>query len=643
MIRMRYATLVFSITMLLLVAACMDDSSAQEYTGYMPPCIPPEGSTSNPCEPRESGGPTSGEASVTLGDPEPRGMDFYLKSTKVHVAHLVVRATYLPGTARCVPTGDFLRRHPYHDDNLASWELAFANTKAVYCYIDVRVNEYIVGSGPTTLTVLYFHRLYRAYDAPREDAISLREERWVSGFASLGYEAMLFLMPAFDMQGESWEVKSTWNLEQQGSTVVAVHPLRDYWLHYKTDGYNTYRSSIEMQLPAFRQAVKAAHQARLSEHGGRTGAEAKYPMLVSDANRLSGFFREIGAYDHPNGPPVQPPPPCGLVVADQIDNRDFMRDCTALLAGKDRLRGTGALNWDTGTAMASWDGVTTADTPARVTKVVLPSKSLTGTIPPELGELSNLTHLDLSNNSLTGDIPMALGRLDNLVEIRLSGNSLTGCIPYGLKDVTTNDLAALSLLYCPPAPDGFRGGESSETSLPLSWTAVANTTKYRVEYRVEHPITGIGPWTLDDESITAAAHTVDGLRCNTGHQFRVSAYGDGTTYAAAWGESSETQRVTGSCTPPVFSQESYSFTVTADAAIGTTVGTVSATDYDIRSWDVDYPYQIKLFALDENTGAFTVTADLSNEAGLTVPMTVAARDQDGGWKVVDVSIEVTKS
>ena len=79
-----------------------------------------------------------------------------------------------------------------------------------------------------------------------------------------------------------------------------------------------------------------------------------------------------------------------------------MHDCHALLAAKDTLRGTATLNWSVDIAITSWDGVTAGGTPSRVTKVELPSKSLTGTIPAGLGALFELTHLDLSRNSVDG-------------------------------------------------------------------------------------------------------------------------------------------------------------------------------------------------------------------------------------------------
>ena len=150
------------------------------------------------------------------------------------------------------------------------------------------------------------------------------------------------------------------------------------------------------------------------------------------------------------------------------------------------------------------------------------------------GTPKRVTKLLLSNKSLTGSIPKELGQLSGLDEIRLAGNSLTGCIPIALEDVATNDLSSLNLLYCrPPAPESLSATQT-ETSITLSWGAVSNTTKYRVEYREALPV----DWIVDSETVTTATHTVDELNCGTLYQFRVSAYGNGTTYAASWSEPS---------------------------------------------------------------------------------------------------------
>ena len=496
------------------------------------------------------------------------------------MSHLVLRGAYLPGTVRCIDLGIRFRHPPYTDIN--KWP-ASADTIPVNCYADVRVSAYVLGSGPSTLTVLVNFGAYW-FEAEKEYIEGLRAhlertlieggERSQDGGIE-GREMMLFVGPSVDASAEAWQVFNTWDVQlREDDTVVAVHPHRDFWR--SDDSYQSYLPRLEMEVPAFTQAVAAANQERIAEYGGRTGAGEGFPMLVTDANRLTQFFTDIGAYDHPDGPPVQgSPPPCGLAVPSQSDNPGLVRDCMTLLAARDTLRGTGSLNWGTDSTIAGWDGVTTSSAPSGITKLLLSDEDLTGTIPLELGDLWELTHLDLSSNSLTGEIPRELGGLSNLESLKLTGNSLTGCIPAALKDVATNDLSTLNLLYCPPAPDAPTAGTPTKTSVPLSWTAVANTTKYRVEYR--HRLSS--DWTVDDDTLTGATHTVDGLYCEGEYRFQVRAYGNGTTNASAWSDPSEiAYATTGECVFPEYGVTSYTFRVMEDAALDAVVGTVTATD-----------------------------------------------------------------
>ena len=118
--------------------------------------------------------------------------------------------------------------------------------------------------------------------------------------------------------------------------------------------------------------------------------------------------------------------------------------------------------------------------------------------------------------------------------------------------MATNDLSSLNLLYCePPAPSNLSAGTPGEASVVLNWDRGdqrrANTgSRYRTGRPggVDHGQRG---------TITGATHTVDELQCNTSYELRVSAYGSGTTYAAAWGEPSAVLTTdTGACTSPTF-------------------------------------------------------------------------------------------
>ena len=129
-------------------------------------------------------------------------------------------------------------------------------------------------------------------------------------------------------------------------------------------------------------------------------------------------------------------------------NNDLADDCEALVAIQNHWAAVEANSdlpaehplrtWGTPAALriGDWPGITvTAD---RVSALQLsdPSASgnkasigITGTIPAQLGNLTNLTSLSLNRNSLTGSIPPELGNLANLENLRLNQNSLTGSIP----------------------------------------------------------------------------------------------------------------------------------------------------------------------------------------------------------------------
>jgi Leucine-rich repeat (LRR) protein len=84
----------------------------------------------------------------------------------------------------------------------------------------------------------------------------------------------------------------------------------------------------------------------------------------------------------------------------------------------------------------SWFGIT-CDNSSGIKFIILFRNNLTGTIPSELGNLTNLGILGLSYNQLTGSIPNSLGNLTNLGILSLGNNQLTGSIPIELVNLTS--------------------------------------------------------------------------------------------------------------------------------------------------------------------------------------------------------------
>eukprot|EP00752_Nemacystus_decipiens_P014395 g12804.t1 len=98
-------------------------------------------------------------------------------------------------------------------------------------------------------------------------------------------------------------------------------------------------------------------------------------------------------------------------------------------------------HWGTNTELAVWYGVEIVDE-GRVMKIHLVANALRGPIPPLVGNLAALQHLNLGANHLSGFVPPQLRNLAALLHLDLHHNQLSGSIPAEL-----GNLAALQQLW----------------------------------------------------------------------------------------------------------------------------------------------------------------------------------------------------
>lgn len=106
-------------------------------------------------------------------------------------------------------------------------------------------------------------------------------------------------------------------------------------------------------------------------------------------------------------------------------------DRDALLAIYNALDGphwTNNTNWCSDKPLSEWYGVSVSDK-GYVIFLELNGNGLSGVIPPEIGNLSQLEKLYLQVNAITGSIPPEIGRLQALKELEIWDNRLTGSIP----------------------------------------------------------------------------------------------------------------------------------------------------------------------------------------------------------------------
>ena len=178
------------------------------------------------------------------------------------------------------------------------------------------------------------------------------------------------------------------------------------------------------------------------------------PLAVAEED--SQYFGRRGG-DGERFRPWNPPRPerpvdlsvcsSGVVVPEPELNPELVRDCETLLTIRDTLAGTGDLHsggagWSSQNPMNRWRGVKVDGSPLRVRELSLSGPGLTGSIPPEIGQLTGLKVLNLSGYSryelfgLTGPIPPELDSLTDPKVLELRWSYLRGPIPRELGNLT---------------------------------------------------------------------------------------------------------------------------------------------------------------------------------------------------------------
>lgn len=183
----------------------------------------------------------------------------------------------------------------------------------------------------------------------------------------------------------------------------------------------------------------------------------------------------------------------------QPDDANDRRALEAFYDATDGPNWADDANWLSTAPLAEWRGVSAEG--GRVSYISLPNNGLSGQIPPELGNLSELGGLILSGNSLEGPLPHTLTRLQELFYLDFDDTSL--CAPLDqafqtwLEEVEERGLAIgesgsvrgpnCSPVAQPPgAPTGLNARVSDRVRITLSWTAPsddggATITGYRIE------------------------------------------------------------------------------------------------------------------------------------------------------------------
>lgn len=131
-----------------------------------------------------------------------------------------------------------------------------------------------------------------------------------------------------------------------------------------------------------------------------------------------------------------------IVDESPLNNSDY----DALVAFYNSTNGdnwTINTNWlDVTKPLSTWHGITLTND--RVTRISLGNNNLTGVLPNEIEDFTELQYLWLGLNQITGNIPPQIGNLSNLIELDLSPNTFSGSIPTEIGNLTNLEVLWLN-------------------------------------------------------------------------------------------------------------------------------------------------------------------------------------------------------
>ncbi len=124
-------------------------------------------------------------------------------------------------------------------------------------------------------------------------------------------------------------------------------------------------------------------------------------------------------------------------------------------------------NWLTSCDPCDWLGVT-CNAEGRVIGLDLSNNGLSGTLPPEMGQLTELQNLDLGQNKISGEIPVEIYTLSNLTTLHLHNNVITGQISQEIQNLSNLEDLDLS-------------NNSMDGGLPSGLCEITTITKLMIE------------------------------------------------------------------------------------------------------------------------------------------------------------------
>ena len=312
----------------------VDESDASDFLDrVIPPCIRYQGSSVDPCERRDTWESRSGHytsVSFELPQPAPTIEQSYARldpNSAIQVPQFVVRAIPIPSTTRCARIDAF----PY-SFNWTRDEAPPERYEYTRCYVDLAVNEYIVGAGPSRLMVDI------GVWIPNYTGERLEAEERIFAKKLEGREWIAYLAGPRGPAHGSWRVYWLQDIQKRedGRIVVVNWEKAAYDRVSPPEFASINASRTEVPLTEYRSRIQQAHTNYYAATGGRIGTALDFygyplPLAASEATEaaLDDYIGQIKAVEGldftvSNPPPVpggDNPNPDGLRINDIIATR----------------------------------------------------------------------------------------------------------------------------------------------------------------------------------------------------------------------------------------------------------------------------------------------------------------------------------
>ena len=239
----------------------------------------------------------------------------------IAVPHIVVRGTVRADTTRCEL---YSMKFPDYSET----SIDISEYFDYYCFIDLVVSEYLVGQGPSRLTI-GMHReviwLVEDWADVKDSWITiLSDPRKRTATAYEGKELVLFLQATGSISVEAWEpvgLFNIWFVQQTDDGIRAVAQEMDLAQTPEIrDALDLSLTELETQIRTA-AAARTNHITKLSSETtgteppptgtarvkGGLGNLKPVPLIVTDANHLRNFYEAVGAVYEGDDATVVPP------------------------------------------------------------------------------------------------------------------------------------------------------------------------------------------------------------------------------------------------------------------------------------------------------------------------------------------------